>query len=121
MQHDTDVVNAPEIDMTFIRRDDAGQIVAVSREPQPGFSPASADDAAEVEAFLLTVAMNSDFLRSDLQFIRVLDDLLEVMMEKNLLVFTDLPPEAQEKVMLRNQMRSLRRGHLDILEDEGPL
>jgi len=37
------------------------------------------------------------------------------------LVFTDLPPEAQEKVMLRNQMRSLRRGHLDILEEDGPL
>jgi len=121
MQRDSDRVNRPEMGMMFIRRDDAGQIVAVSRGPQTGFSPASDDDAVQVEGFLLALATNSDFLRSDLQFIRVLDDLLEVMMEKNLLVFTDLPPEAQEKVMLRNQMRSLRRGHLDILEEDGPL
>jgi hypothetical protein len=49
-----------------------------------------------------------------------LEDLLDVLMAKGVLMFTDLPLEAQAKVMER---RALRGGEdaLDLLDEESPI
>ena len=46
---------------------------------------------------------------SDADFVRVLDDLITVMLNKGMIVFTDLPLEARQKLMLRRRLRDKAR------------
>jgi len=47
-----------------------------------------------------------DMLRSDLEMIRVYEDLIDVLISKHVVVLTDFPSAAQEKLMRRKRLRS---------------
>ena len=104
--------------MAFVKRDESGHIIAVSREAVDGCREAIDDADPALRAFLAQIGQHSDLAQSDLDFIRVLDDLINVLLEKNLLLFTELPEQAQAKIAERNRLRSLRSGALDLLDDE---
>lgn len=104
--------------MAFVKRDEHGEIVAVSREPGDGFTESIDDADPALRVFLTQIGQTSELAQSDLDFIRVLDDLISVLLEKNVLLFTELPEEAQAKVAERNRLRSLRSGALDLLDSE---
>ena len=55
---------------------------------------------------------------SDLKMIRLVDDLIDLMIEKDLIKFTDLPPAAGEKYLQRQVARKRLQivvGEHDIL------
>ncbi|WP_151669234.1 hypothetical protein [Nitrincola schmidtii] len=54
---------------------------------------------------------------SDIELIRVLDDLIELLINKKVIKFTDLPNEAQQKLMMRQTLRQ-RTNHLNLLDDD---
>ena len=69
---------------------------------------------AEVLAFLADQPGSSaHFIASDLAFVRVVEDMLEVLLEKGVLSFTDLPAAAQSKVMERKSLRV--KNNVDLL------
>ena len=70
-----------------------------------------------MRAFLSQWTNNSALDDSDLEFIRVLEDLLDVLMDKRVFLFTELPEEAQAKLLNRQALRAKRRGALNLLED----
>jgi len=75
-------------------------------------------DAPEVLDFIDEMARAGDALRdSDLSFVRVLEDVIDLLVARNLIRFTDLPNPAQAKLL---QRRSRRRQHqaLQLLGDE---
>jgi len=43
---------------------------------------------------------------SDLDMIRVLEDVIAVLIDKRIIVLTDLPPQAQQKLARRYELRS---------------
>ncbi|MEO1082532.1 MAG: tryptophan synthase subunit beta like protein [Pseudomonadota bacterium] len=102
--------------MVWVQRDARGKLSGVSLEEMPGFTEQLPDDDAEVLAFVADLDQ-SGLARSDLDFVRVLEDLLEVLIRKNLLLFTELPEQAQQKIL---QRRALRRGSeaLDLVDDD---
>jgi hypothetical protein len=104
--------------MAFVKRDVSGQIVAVSSEKAEGFDELLTEQSEELQAFLTAMGQQSALAQSDLEFIRVLDDLLSVLLDKNLLLFTELPEDAQRKIAERSHLRKLRRGALNILDPD---
>lgn len=44
--------------------------------------------------------------QSDADFIRVLEDLIDVLLDKHILLLTDLPEAAQQKLLKRKKMRA---------------
>lgn len=102
--------------MSYLKRDDTGNIVDISKEPAEGFVAAGDAESAEVEAFLMSLT-GSEFQTSDLSFIRVLDDLIDLLIDKNIILFTELPPAVQDKYTRRAEMRQRRRDALNLLED----
>jgi hypothetical protein len=103
--------------MPYIRRSDAGAIVALLNDSAPDaqeFMPAT---EPEICAFLGLPTMNN-FVGLDADFIRVMEDLLDVMLSKGLLRLTDLPAEAQRKLLARKDMRRRMTGALDLLGGE---
>ena len=100
----------------FVRGPD-GSIQTLSRHALPG-STAVAEHSAEVTEFL-NRSPSVGFSESDAEFVRVLEDLIDTLITKNVIRHTDLPPAAQKKLMLRKGLRSRISGALDFLgQDE---
>lgn len=106
--------------MTYIKRDEFGLITAVSQEPLEGFSEMSQDDEAAVTDFVeanLEFA-EASFIQHDLDFVRVIEDVIELLMAKNVIQFTELPEASQGKMLNRQKLRSKLQNHLDLLGDD---
>lgn len=63
----------------------------------------------------------SEFSTLDVEFIRVLEDLIDVLVSNGTLRLTDLPPEALDKLSRRKGARHRLRNSLDLIEDEDNL
>ena len=95
--------------MRYVLRDAQGAIVSLHREPVPGAEPLPLDHP-DVRAFLASSNDEEDQQRSfagmDAGLVRVLEDLIDVLIERNVLRITDLPAEAQQKLFDRKHFRS---------------
>ncbi|MCL2790635.1 MAG: hypothetical protein FWD79_08315 [Desulfobulbus sp.] len=97
--------------MLYVERDAQGAIAAIHRGggEQPGREPASLLDA-EVLAFLKSngemETLDLQLMSSDAAVVRVLEDLVDVLIAKKLILITDLPPQAREKILSRKQLRA---------------
>lgn len=54
----------------------------------------------------------------DTDFIRVLEDLIDVLINNGVIRLTDLPPQALEKINQRKRTRAQLRESLDLLDDD---
>jgi len=104
--------------MRYIKRNDLGQITAVSEEALPDFDAVGPSDLVDIATFLSGSGAQTALRSSDLEFIRVVDDLLEVLFSKGLINFTDLPEKAQQKFIERGRLREQNRDALSLLGDD---
>ena len=58
---------------------------------------------------------DGEFTRLDADLIRVIEDVVDVLIDRGLLRLTDLPPEAQRKLMNRKGARARLRNGLNLL------
>lgn len=54
----------------------------------------------------------------DAEFIRVLEDLIDVLLANGTIRLTDLPPQAVHKLSQRKHARQRLRDSLDLLDDD---
>lgn len=99
--------------MPYARRDAAGQILSLHREATAEATELLADDHPEARAFLGLPPAGSEtnverFARLDADFVRVLEDVIDTLINRNLLNITDLPAEAQAKLFSRKSFRERR-------------
>ncbi len=55
---------------------------------------------------------------SDIEFIRVLEDLIDTLIEQGVIRLTDLPPRALEKLQERKLTREQLRHGLNLIDEE---
>ncbi len=105
--------------MPFVKRNNHGEIAAVSRLADDGFDEEVAQGDAQLVQFMAGLKAAESVLDStDQDFIRVLEDLVEVLIDKGVILFTDLPASAQEKMMLRQRMRSQIHEKLNLIGED---
>ncbi len=107
--------------MPYVSRDAAGKVVALSDTASEGMAetlPASHPDLLDF-LFRDTGAERAStrFLASDLAFIRVVEDLVAVLIEKRVIAFTDLPAAAQDKLLGRRSLRTYLSDVSGVFED----
>ncbi len=95
--------------MPFVKRDDAGKVIAVySTAEMPGLEEVNANDPQLID-FLYDgdpdASAKKDMIESDLGLARVLEDLIDLLIEKGTFRFTDLPEAAQQKLLARRGLR----------------
>ena len=108
--------------MPFIRRNALGAIDSLHRRDEGGaeFLP---DDHPDVRAFLGAAAPTADekFATLDADFIRVIEDVIDTLISKNVINITDLPVEAQTKLFGRKGYRErASKDALKLFGDDGP-
>lgn len=95
--------------MPYIKRDKNNQIIALFAEPPSADAEYMLASDPAVMGFLNSNPTDLDSIqflsRSDYELVRVLEDLIELLVDKNLLLFTELPVAAQQKLMRRRGAR----------------
>lgn len=64
---------------------------------------------------------DEEFSKLDRDFIRVLEDLIDVLIANGTLRMTDLPAEAQNKLNQRKRSRERLNNDLNLLDDDSVL
>lgn len=112
--------------MPYALRDEAGAIVALSDQPIDEQWQQISQKDPELKSFIQKKMEDgkSAMQLSDINFIRVLEDLIELMISKNMISFMDFPAAAQEKLLARRSSREKMRGDQKVSlvsQDEGLL
>ena len=58
---------------------------------------------------------------SDAGLARVTEDLIDILITRGLIQFTDFPPAAQAKLLQRRQTREMMGNRLKLMDDGDPL
>lgn len=101
--------------MPYIRRDPAGAILSLHRDASPEAPEFQPDQHPDVLAFVGQAAAaqpaDTGFAQLDADFVRVIEDVIDTLIGKNVLNITDLPAEAQAKLFSRKSFRERRNAH----------
>ncbi|MDD2669846.1 hypothetical protein [Zoogloea sp.] len=97
--------------MPYVQRDFAGQVVALFSTAGPGHQ----EELPTGHPDLASLTGSGEFTRLDAELIRVIEDVVDVLIDRGLLRLTDLPAEAQRKLMTRKGARARLRHGLDLL------
>src|SRR5262245_7046458 len=110
---------ANEVTMYYVLRDASGQISSLHRDPVVGAQTLPADHP-EVRQFMGVDTDNRQFATLDAGFLRVLEDLIDALIRRNVLCITDLPMEAQLKLFDRKHFREgIQNNSLDLFNPNG--
>ena len=106
--------------MPFVKRDAAGRVVSLHREQDSQDLQYLPLDHPDVLGFLEPIGERrsqgrGELLKSDLEMIRVYEDLTDILISKNVVMLTDFPQAAQEKLVRRKRLRSSLSPITDVL------
>ena len=91
--------------MPHVRRNAAGQIDSLHRSAQPDgeFLP---DEHPDIQAFVgHSDPARDDFVQLDADFVRVIEDVIDTLIVKNIINISELPEQAQAKLFARKSFR----------------
>ncbi|MCR9221541.1 MAG: hypothetical protein NXI21_15055 [Alphaproteobacteria bacterium] len=107
--------------MPYVSRDEKGQITGIADKSAPHAREFLPRDHPEVVRYLRGAspqAMRDTLSESDLEMARITEDLIDVLIGRNMLNFTDLPIEAQRKLMARQRLRRNLTALTNLVTDE---
>jgi hypothetical protein len=112
--------------MVYVQRDDEGRLLRVEHDPFEGMTETLAIESAELHSWLSAKEEVKERLaslkESDLELVRVLEDVVGVLVAKGVIRYTDLPEAARRKLDRRAVTRAEIEGLSGLLgEDEGHL
>ena len=109
------------MDMLFVERDETGNITALHVRQEPGISEQKSIMDEEILEFLSKNVETDPWVQllslSDIGIIRILEDLIDLLIRKNLILFTELPEEAQVKIRERKRVRK-KMGPSHLMVDD---
>jgi uncharacterized NAD(P)/FAD-binding protein YdhS len=107
--------------MLYVERNEQGDIVAISRDSKGSTAERKEAVDEEILAFLREHASADSSLRTlvelDLKSIRIIDDIVDLLIRKNLIMFSELPSVAQEKLIARKRLRTFIHDSASIVDD----
>lgn len=109
--------------MAYVLKNNQGAIIAASPDTQVAADWVEIDNTdTEYLCFLDDeLKKHHTFRESDIQLARVLEDLIGILIERNLISFTDFPSPAQKRLNERQTLRHKNKLHLLGDDYLGPL
>lgn len=108
--------------MLYVSRDKSGLISGIFLSPNPEATEFLPDEHPDVLQFFggelpegLKHHALMDLTQSDIGFIRVIEDVVDILIKKNILTFTDLPEKVREKILSRKDARGRLAGSNDLV------
>jgi len=109
--------------MFYVQRNQQGRLIRVDAAPFAQSTETLAPDHHEIQGWYANDRVESSLTQlkqSDLDMIRVLDDLIQVLTSKGVITVTDLPAAAQAKLTDRSLAREALGGLTQLINDDEP-
>lgn len=110
--------------MIYIQKDANNNIIDLDFSYQEGFEKTSIFDK-KVKQFLNdsnnTEIIKLSILKLDLDMVRITEDLIDVMIKKEQLLFTDLPEAVQNKILFKKMLRENLSSTESLYQEEEEL
>ena len=107
--------------MPYVQRNAQGEVVGLLKEPGDSATEFLAASHADVIAFFAEgpPGQGDQFSPlTDLEMVRVIEDLVDLLIAKNVIVLTDLPAAVQKKMLRQRNRRTRLFGGMSIAEEE---
>ncbi|MDQ0126855.1 hypothetical protein J2W17_005851 [Pseudomonas lini] len=107
--------------MFYVQRNTEGRLTRVEAQAYAEATETLPADHPDLQAWFANEVMAGSLKQlqqSDLDMIRVLDDLIQVLTSKGVIRVTDLPAAAQAKLMDRSHAREALGGLSQLVEDD---
>ncbi len=108
--------------MVYVQRDDEGRLLRVEHAPFDEMTETLAVESEELENWLTAREEVKERLtrlkQSDLELVRVLEDVVSVLVGKGVIRYTDLPEAARQKLDQRAVTRAEIEGLSGLLGDD---
>lgn len=107
--------------MPFVSRNAEGAITGVFNKPTPIAQEELDLDDTELRRYLESGSASEThgaLAASDREMARIVEDLIDVLIAKNVVNFTDFPAEAQKKMLRRQGLRRNLSPLRDLVGDE---
>ena len=94
--------------MPYVQRNTQSEIIGLLRQPSDSANEFLVASHPDVVAFLSDAAQGQESLfspQTDLEMVRIIEDLIELLISKNVIVLTDLPMAVQKKLLLQQNRR----------------
>jgi len=109
--------------MPFVSRDDQGKISGVTETADPKFPEEISADHPDLIRYVTAAALSSQAIRdelaqSDFKMVRLVDDLIDLLIDRGVIQFTDLPQAAGEKYLQRQSARHRLQTWSSLIVDE---
>ncbi len=111
--------------MLYIKRNELNEILEIEFTEKEGYEEISLHDPKLAQ--YIEDSENSDEIihkvltQLDLDMVRVIEDLIDILIDKNIMLFTDLPDPVQNKILFKKFVRNLSNKNTSILQDEETL
>lgn len=93
--------------MPYIKRDGEGNIQAISIVKTPDFSEDFSCNHDTLKTILSMVAKKDiEAITSDLEMVRVIEDVIESLIFKSIISLNDLPQPVKDKLLKRKNLRN---------------
>jgi hypothetical protein len=103
------------LSVPYVRRNAEGQIESLHRSGEAS-AEFLAEGHEEIRAFMGGPSP-ADFDQLDADFVRVIEDVIDTLIVKNILNITDLPEQAQAKLFARKSFRErVSKSSLQLFE-----
>lgn len=107
--------------MPYVRRNEHNEITSLDRECEGQSTEFLPGDHAEIVEFLADegqVSPDRSLLSADLAMIRVIEDVIDLLIARNLILFSDLPAPVQTKLLQKKGRREQLFGGNALMVDE---
>lgn len=108
--------------MIYVKRNKSNQIIDICFEEKVNYEKSSIF-SEEVKTFIQNTD-NQDQVRQimtnlDLDMVRITEDVIEVLIKKEILLFTDFPEAVQSKLLFKRFLRqALSKNTPNLMDDE---
>lgn len=110
--------------MPYVERNAAGIVVAMTAEPGPSSREQLPAMHPDVLHFLAADARGEGedgLLAADLKMIRVIEDVIDLLVSKNVIMFSELPVPVQNKILAKKGQREKLFGSGGSILSEGDI
>ena len=95
--------------MRYVARNEDTEIVAVFADPPDNGAEALSQDDPELLSFIVggdaEAVLRAHLAASDSEMVRIVEDIINVLIDNNVFLLTDFPEPAQQKLLKRQKIR----------------
>ncbi|QKI88089.1 hypothetical protein [Thiomicrorhabdus xiamenensis] len=108
--------------MLYVKKDASGNITDIEFHPKEGFEEISLNDP-QVSHFIAQSENSQELIQElletlDLKMIRSIEDIIQILIDRDVMLITDLPEPVQNIMLFKKKLRHMNQNNSPVFEDE---